>query len=482
MRGGRSRVESLRGRMSCSSLRSGSSALMTRCAGGRRRRLGKERRAGATHMRWLLLVVLGLACGDAQDECSLAAPCDGEVRVATWWREGALEPGAFKPLRDALREKTGLEIEHISYSKKSEYLEEIDAALKESSSSTAVPDAMLLNNGDDVLSRAGCGADGGEGQLEPLEHEFARGWFAERYLSDLMATVSCRGHVYGLPIGMHRLNHLVYNRALFQAAGIVDPEQKLIDLRALLEAARDIQGVLAAEASVFVVPLKAPDALSRFFVENVMLAELGVEEYLAYWRGFPDREALFARGLERVQELSRYFSHDVETEAVALSRVIAGQAAMYVTGDWVLAEVLPELDAGDIGSMPFPGTQDAWVYTGDVFAVPLRGNENKGFAWGHSIAEASVQEEFAAEKLAVPARRDVDVPEGMSDPRDRLRWVRALSAIGPGALWDIGGELVKWAATSYPDDASLLHIAGQHYRETVANCGPALLTVEARPR
>lgn len=407
----------------------------------------------------LLAFVAGLACGDAELGCASTGSCEGDVRVATWWWDEEGQPPLFMPsLSGSLEDSTGLALSHEPSDGKATHLSQVTAAAREGQPF----DAVLLNNGEDVFKLAGCYPDG-DGLLRPLEGHLKGGWFSEEYVPDLIETLTCQGHVYALPLGIHRVNHVVYNRQLFLDAGISDAERASLDLPGLLDAARRIQAVFDQRgnttASVFALPIDEPDELSLFFVENVMLAAVGLDAYRDYWLGCPGREEAFTMGLDWVAQLAAFFNR-VETNTAPLERVTKGQSAMYVIGDWMMAQVTSR---DTVGSMAFPGTQELWVYTADVFALPLNGDPTKGLAWLHAISQSKAQRGFARDKWAVPARLSVQGPSAIDG-----RLARALPAIGRTALWDVGHALQSWVTSSYGESSALTARAADEYRSRVA--------------
>ncbi len=431
----------------------------------------------------LLVLVLGMSavgCGDAELGCQEGVLCEGDVRVATWW--SGSNPAFLVPLRTSLEQRTTVTLDHRAADSKDCHLQRVDDVMRAAGSAPRshpgspcgdvspeeLPfDAVLLNNGQDVLSRSACVSQKDYG-FRALEAEFPRGWFAEAYPPDVVATLGCRGHVYGVPIGLHRINHVVYNQQLFDKAGYGSPAELKLGLDQLLEVAEKIQGVLDSEGrggSVFAVPIGDKDALSLFFIENVMLAFAGNESYLDYWAGCPVPDGLFASALERVQRLSAFFKPT--TSAAALGLVMEGNAAMFVTGDWNMANAVES--EGMLGSMPFPGTQQHWVYSADVFALPTNGNASKGLAWLHAISDHDVQREFAESKYAIPARWDVAAPDIEGDPRHSSNLIRALPALlgGNGVFRELAAGLEQWARSLFGDTSSLVAYAEAEYQSLV---------------
>jgi hypothetical protein len=137
---------------------------------------------------------------------------------------------------------------------------------------------------------------------------------------------------------------------------------------------------------------------------------------------------------------------------------------MFVTGDWAMVDAAGSEDK--LGSMPFPGTQQHFVYSADVFALPMNGNEAKGLAWLHAISERRAQTDFAERKYTIPARLDVAAPRAMDDPRQGASLIRALPALleGNGAFDELPQRLTSWAALGFGDALELVSYADAEYK------------------
>jgi hypothetical protein len=288
-----------------------------------------------------------------------------------------------------------------------------------------------------------------------------------------------------MPIGIHRINHVVYNRQLLAAAGYPSSTDGgaqatsplTLSFAQLLEAAQAIRTHLDASgkptASVFALPIE-PDALSLFIIENVMLTASGETPYLAYWAGCPGHEGLFAAALAHVQALVPFFTLTrVEAVPTPLQQVIDGDAALYVTGDWVMADTAPSLanTAGyvdPVGSMAFPGTERSWVYTADVFALPVNGNRSKGMDWLHALSAPGQLDAFAEAKHARLAWEDVPPSDGAPD--SEVHWVRSLPALRlRGKVFGkLGQKLQTWANAGFGDTSELVTYAASEYADLVA--------------
>jgi hypothetical protein len=295
-------------------------------------------------------------------------------------------------------------------------------------------DVFSANNGDEVLHWTRCAASGFGPESPKLRGltnpalgwlSLDRDWIASTFEPKVMETVQCEGETYALPVGIHRINTLFYNKELFEKAGYDvggGGRPMPSTLPELHEAAAAVNEHLpppnandTLRPSAFAVAGREAWTVSLFVIENLMLAlAADGEEYQRYWRGEECNEALLERTLRELALLQRagFFGNTDLTAAEARDRVASGQAAMLVTGDWAMAE----FDAEDVGEMPFPGTGQYFVFSADVFALPAidTADVQNGLAWLRSTTLEQTQRDFALTKSARPAR--VDVAAELSPP------------------------------------------------------------------
>ncbi|HTV20399.1 MAG TPA: ABC transporter substrate-binding protein [Polyangiaceae bacterium] len=438
--------------------------------------------------RWgcgLMLVSLG--CGGEADPCVEGEACqlEGEVQVATWWGTRGELYIPFDILKQSLRRTTGLEatLAHRLQTK-TEHTRWIEGQLEQTADPLVPLDVFSANNGDEVLRWTRCAASGippesprlvgltnGELGVSALDP----GWIAENFPREVMQTLQCEGETYALPVGIHRINTLLYNKESFRKAGYaVDGAEGLPlpgSLEELSQAARAIDATLPEEdagsdlpASVFAVAGREAWTLSLFVIENLMLSlAQDSTHYQNYWQGRDCDEGLLERTLAEFEKLRPWFGNWELSASEALARVTSGQAAMMVMGDWAAAEPAPE----DVGTIPFPGTAQYFVFSADVFALPDIPNADplKGLAWLRAVTGDETQHEFSIAKSALPARTDLEgelAPGGGSAPE----WVRSLPAIFPyvenGPFHDLQDVLKEWLYAR-KDTGSVLEYAREEY-------------------
>lgn len=114
-----------------------------------------------------------------------------------------------------------------------------------------------------------------------------------------------------------------------------------------------------------------------------------------------------------MQYLSRSFVNPPGSAvdwAGALAQVQSGTADFSVMGDWSNGELKSALASGEVDSVPFPGSEDVFVFTSDTFPLPLDAPyPEQTQALLETIASTEGQLSFSQDKGSIPARSDVHV-------------------------------------------------------------------------
>ena len=419
----------------------------------------------------LLLALIG--CGGTAEPCTGGDTCEleGQVQVATWWGTRGELYVPFEVLTQSLRRSTGLEAKLAhKLQTKGEHTAWVEEQLDEETLSPKPLDVFSANNGDEVLRWTPCAASGappaspkllgltnpqlGLSALDP-------GWIQDNFRPEVMRTLECYGETYALPVGIHRINTLFFNKALFRAAGYAvyggsgEPLPSSLDelhtaAAALSEHLPPAAAGSLVPPSVFAVAGREAWTLSLFVIENLMLSlAADAAHYERYWTGEACDEDLLRRTLEEFLRLKDWFGNWELSPSEALARVANGQAATMVMGNWAAAELAPEA----VGMMPFPGTDQYFVFSADVFALPAipSGDPQKGLAWLRAVTGDVTQRAFSVAKSALPARLDLEADLDPT-PSSSLRWVRSLPAILPyhpdSPFLLLQNELQSWLASN----------------------------------
>ena len=274
--------------------------------------------------------------------------------------------------------------------------------------------------------------------------------------------VQYRKHTMAAPLGIHRVNTLYYNRALFARLKLAPPVT-WNDFEAL--AAR----LLAAGVQPLAQSSEAWQVAALF--ENLVLAESGPRFYRELFvRRSPAAafDARTARALLRLRTVKGWAGSQLSerpwTEVVR--RFARGEGAMMIMGDWAKPELgehgmVLDQDYGCVGA---PGTGGYHLYSVDtlsMFAGDYRHRDAQE-KMARLLLSPSVQADFNLLKGAVPVRRDAD-PARM-DSCARASWTIFASGAAVQAP-----SLVHRMAT---DEASRDAIIAEVHRFALDNTVP----------
>lgn len=306
----------------------------------------------------------------------------------------------------------------------------LKAAFKEG----RLPDVFQANAGSDVLRWVSKRAPDAREvcELDPLSRAFD---WEGTYFPESLRPASCHGHLYALPVGIHRLNVLFYNRELFtllarqalvhgevlrEPSALQSPEELLAELEQVGRLARELD--LGSDFVPLAIGAENVWPLTVVGFENVLLG-LGKDAYQTLWQGGlrtkdDQRKEELVRSLEDMvsylRSLFELASLDVRVSwQDAVRKVGEGRALFTVTGDWGWAQ-LDETQAARVETTAFPGTSKSFVYTPDSFAVP-RELKKSGFrarAFLDSVvADKQTLLDFSKVKHSIPPRRDFEQEE-----------------------------------------------------------------------
>lgn len=235
--------------------------------------------------------------------------------------------------------------------------------------------------------------------------------------SDCEGTPPCSRMLrFGLPLGLHRNNALFFNREFF-AEREIEPPSNWKEFTALCTELLEKTGYPPLSLGV-----KEKWPLHLLF-ESVLLASAGPEFYREFWRGKtkltdPSTRDAIEKTLDGLLSLRDCLNPDAaELDwAQGVERLFTApedeqSAGMAVMGDWARGLLSSQgYDDDDFGVVAFPGTEEVFVMTVDMFAIPLGSHEPElSQSFLQEIAKPNVARRFALAKGAIPARSDVEM-------------------------------------------------------------------------
>jgi glucose/mannose transport system substrate-binding protein len=344
-------------------------------------------------------VALALAGCDAPSESTI-----GNIDLVSWWQA----PGEVQ----ALEAVVGLferRYPNQDISIADEITNSADARdeLRSRILDGQPPDAFQANGGWDLLAWVRYDPnDEKENKMEAIEDlGIEGGW--DVIPAPVLETVTDNGHIYAVPLNVHRTNVLFYSKKLFAEANLPVPTT----LDELFDVAKKFQ-----DRGVTPIGLGAEAAwtLQLLLFENLLVARNGGRYYVEFFRDPKDPFSFeMRRAVEDLRRLLTFTNQDFPGQpwTRGIDLVLQDQAAMTIMGDWAKGYFMakgrrPDMD---FGMVPMPGTEGTFVFTTDTFAIP-KGALNPGGAkdFLRLLASKDGQEVFNPIKGSIPARSDIN--------------------------------------------------------------------------
>jgi glucose/mannose transport system substrate-binding protein len=226
----------------------------------------------------------------------------------------------------------------------------------------------------------------------------------------VMAQLNVREHVVAAPLGIHRINNLYLNKAVFRRLNIELPTH----WSGLQSAALALRAAGAAPVAFSDEPWQVATVF-----ETLLLAEAGPALYRRMVeqrdpQAFNDPSV--ERAFQRLRDWRNLAAGPGERPWTSLvADFAAGRAAMLIMGDWARGELgALGLEGGrDFACQAVPGTGGVHQFSIDTLAM-LAGNysaQAEQEKMAELLGSATLQLGYNRIKGSVPVRRDVPVDE-----------------------------------------------------------------------
>ncbi|MCV2367650.1 ABC transporter substrate-binding protein [Roseateles oligotrophus] len=248
------------------------------------------------------------------------------------------------------------------------------------------------------------------GLLLELDGVAKRRQWARTMFPQVIAQLNVREHVVAAPLGIHRINNLYLNKAVFR--------RLKIELPTTWAGLQSAALVLRAAGVTPVAFSDEPWQVATVF-ETLLLAEAGPALYRRMVeqrdpQAFND--ASVERAFQRLRDWRNLAAGPVERPWTALvADFAAGRSAMLIMGDWARGELgTLGLEGGrDFACQAVPGTTGVHQFSIDTLAM-LAGNyaaQAEQEKMAELLGSATLQLGYNRIKGSVPVRRDVPVDE-----------------------------------------------------------------------
>ena len=205
------------------------------------------------------------------------------------------------------------------------------------------------------------------GLLLELDSVAQQGNWQKQLFPTAWSLLNNHGHVVAAPLGIHRINNLYYNLAIFNRLGLTAPKTW-----------EEFEQISARLRQAGITPLAQSSEAWQVatLFETLTLAESGPAYYRQLFvdlspRAFADDRLLHI--LQRLRGLKQAMAQPVlERPWTEVAHSLAdGEAAMFIMGDWAKGEFNAwGLNEGQqFGCTAVPGTADYHLYSIDTLAM-----------------------------------------------------------------------------------------------------------------
>ena len=355
-----------------------------------------------------------------------------KAEVLHWWTSGG-ESAAVRVLADQFRAAGGTWVDTAIAGGQNARTAGINRIVGGNP-----PTAMQFNTGkqfDELVS---------DGLLNDVDSVATAAKLRQVLPPAIVDAVTRNGKFYAIPVNIHGIDWLWYNKKLFDQAGLAEPKT-WADVETSGEKLK-AQGLIG-------LALGGQPWQERSLFNSVLVGEGGTDLYYQIYR---DKKLDAVKGpkFREVAELYRKLHDFVDPGSPgrnwndATSLVITGKAGMQVIGDWAKGEFSAAgLTPGKDYGCAVVG-EGGYLMGGDVFVFPKGGDRAVQEKLASVLVEPGTQVAFNEKKGSVPVRLDVDVSgmdacaqKGVAALRDPKRQVPTTDfLISPdlsGALDDV---------------------------------------------
>jgi len=324
---------------------------------------------------------------------------DSTVEIISWWT-GPGEAEALRALLDVFEDQNpGTTIFNAAADSGTDARALIDQRIADGE-----PPDVFQENVAEIPQFLATNPDG----LTPLDDLFAENGWTDVMRPEVIERITMDGHIYAMPVGIHRENGLIYNRAVFTEHDL-EPPTTLDELWTVSEA------LAAAGETPFATG--GQGWILRIMFHSIALGTMGGAEYEAFFTGQGDRnDPALPESIQNFDRiLQNYIGAGMLEETFgwqeASQAVHDGDAAMFLHGDWA-AGYLQALgwEAGvDFGVVASPGAAEVFLFGVDAFALPADApNHDGAISFFETIGSLEGQVAFNNIKGSTVTRLDVD--------------------------------------------------------------------------
>jgi glucose/mannose transport system substrate-binding protein len=347
---------------------------------------------------------LGLAaCGSGSTPSGSKAPT--KLEIYSWWTGPGESAGLLAMIKDFQRKNPGVQV--INEAVAGGAGQNAKPQLRNRIAAHNPPDSFQWHAGAETTDFAK------QGVLQPLDSFYQQNGLNSVYPKQLLKEITYQGHIYSVPVNIHRANLLWYNPKLLKAAGVATP---ITSMKAWIAA-------MAKVKTTGKIPLcfnQSDGFGGEHLLENVLLSDLGGSAYSTLWpKGGNWNSAAVTKALNDYNTITKTYANSdyaALTWQNCAKEVTDGKAAMFIMGDWTYSYYHEPASMGDLGLpdsayayQATPGTDGTYQWLSDSFTLPVGApHQAAAVKWLQEVSSKRGQDLFNPLKGSVPARTDAD--------------------------------------------------------------------------
>jgi len=350
----------------------------------------------------LAVIITGVVVGVGTWYVTRPAPEANVLEIYHWWTSGG-EKEAIDALVAVFNEKyPDVGVIQSPVAGGAGYV--MKAVMKSLVLAGEAPDAFQLHAGYEMKPYV----DGG--YLEPIDDLWETEGWKTVFPEVVQDMVKFGGHYYAVPVNIHRVNVVWYNKDILDEHDIVPATLTTWD--AFFEACDK----LVAEDVPHPISLGDKGKWTATHVLEQIIAGEGIDFYEDFVNGnvTSPTDPKLVHALEIFGKYLSYVNpdHAALTWDEATAKVIKGESAFNIMGDWANGEFyVAEKEYGvDYGTFPVPGTEDMYGLCIDCFEHP-KGvkHPTHSLNWLRVVGSKEGQDTFNPIKGSIACRTDADV-------------------------------------------------------------------------
>ncbi|HEX7003584.1 MAG TPA: ABC transporter substrate-binding protein [Trueperaceae bacterium] len=263
------------------------------------------------------------------------------------------------------------------------------------------PDSFQVHAGQELIG-TWVTAD----RMEDITFIFEEQGWMEAFPQGLIDLISTDEGIWSVPVNIHRSNVMWFVPSNLEEWGVEAPSswQEFVDT------------TCPALQDAGVTPLVVGEPWTQVHLwESVALAELGADGWQSLWDGelaFDDPQVV--QTFETFSNVMECANEDAAglTWQQATDRVVNGQAAFNVMGDWAAGYMTTTLDltpGEDFGWAASPGTDGTFMLLSDSFGLPVGApHRENAVEWLTLVGSAEAQNVFNPLKGSISPRLDTE--------------------------------------------------------------------------